>query len=97
MGEDHDRHGDPDRDGRRGPACIPNQEAAFAGHGDNPFLQVADDASTNSRFTPVSPNWANVESSAVLQDMLVKIFTGQSSIDDATQEASQAITDTLNQ
>ena len=24
----------------------------------------------------MSPNWANVESSQVLQDMLVKIFTG---------------------
>ena len=76
---------------------IPNQEAAFSGHGDDPFLQVADDASTNSRFTPVSPNWANVESSSVLQDMLVKIFTGQASIADATAEASQEISDTLNQ
>jgi N,N'-diacetylchitobiose transport system substrate-binding protein len=76
---------------------IPNQEAAFAGHEGDPFLQVADEASTNSRFTPVSPNWANVESSAVLQDMLVKIFTNQASVAEATKEASDAITETLNQ
>lgn len=76
---------------------IPNQEAAFAGHEGQEFLLVADDASTNSRFTPVSPNWANVESSAVLQDMLVKIFTEQSTIDDATSEASQEIGEILNQ
>ncbi len=75
---------------------IPNQEAAFAGHEGDEFLMVADEASTNSRFTPVSPNWANVESSAVLQDMLVKIFTGQQSIDEATAEADEAITTTLN-
>ena len=75
---------------------IPNQEAAFVGHEGQEFLLVADEASKNSKFTPVSPNWGNVESSGVLQDMLVKIFTGKSSIDDATAEASEAITSTLN-
>jgi len=76
---------------------IPNQEGAFVGHEGDPFLAVADQASTNSRFTPVSPNWANVESSAVLQDMLVKIFTGQATIAEATTEASEEITTILNQ
>lgn len=75
---------------------IPNQEGAFVGHDGNPFLEVADQASTNSRFTPVSPNWANVESSQVLQDMLVKIFTGAATVEEATTEASEAITTTLN-
>src|SRR6266568_2165711 len=45
-----------------------------------------------SRFTPNSPNWANVESSNVLQDMLVSIFTGKSSISTATSAASDKIT-----
>jgi N,N'-diacetylchitobiose transport system substrate-binding protein len=76
---------------------IPNQEAAFVGHDGNPFLEVADQAATNSRFTPVSPNWANVESSQVLQDMLVKIFTGAATVEEATTEASEAITTTLNE
>lgn len=75
---------------------IPNQEAAFAGHAGDPFLSVADQASTNSRFTPVSPNWANVESNAVLPDMLVEIFTGQATIAEATKEASDRITEILN-
>jgi N,N'-diacetylchitobiose transport system substrate-binding protein len=75
---------------------IPNQEGAFVGHEGNPFLLVADEASKNSRFTPVSPNWANVESSQVLQDMLVKIFTGAASVEDATTAASDQITTTLN-
>ena len=50
-----------------------------------------------SRFTPNSPNWANVESSNVLQDMLVSIFTGKSSISSATSAASDKITTILNQ
>ena len=75
---------------------IPNQEGAFVGHDGNEFLLVADEAAKVSQFTPVTPNWGNVESSGVLQDMLVKIFTGASSIDDATAEASSSITETLN-
>lgn len=75
---------------------IPNQEGAFVGHAGNPFLEVADQASTNSRFTPVSPNWANVESSQVLQDMLVKIFTDAATVQEATTQASDQITSTLN-
>jgi N,N'-diacetylchitobiose transport system substrate-binding protein len=53
-------------------------------------------AAKNSRFTPNSPNWANVESANVLQNMLVAIFTGQSSIPDATKAASDKITQILN-
>jgi N,N'-diacetylchitobiose transport system substrate-binding protein len=75
---------------------IPNQDGAFIGHEGNEFLLVADEAATVSKFTPVTPNWGNVESSGVLQDMLVKIFTDAASIDDATAEASEAITETLN-
>jgi N,N'-diacetylchitobiose transport system substrate-binding protein len=53
-------------------------------------------AATNSRFTPNSPNWANVESGNVLQDMLVSILTGKSSIPSATSTASDKITQILN-
>jgi N,N'-diacetylchitobiose transport system substrate-binding protein len=75
---------------------IPNQEAAFVGHEGNDFLKVADKAALNSEFTPVSPNWAAVESAAVLPDMLVSIFSGTSSVEDATKAASDQITATLN-
>lgn len=75
---------------------IPNNEASFVGHEGNEFLQAADEAAKVSKFTPVSPNWGNVEAEAVLPDMLVKIFSGQASIDDATAEASESIADLLN-
>src|SRR6059058_603720 len=53
-------------------------------------------AAKNSRFTPNSPNWANVESSNVLQNMLVAIFTNKASISDATKSASDKIAQILN-
>ena len=79
-----------------GAGVIPNQEAAFAGHQGNPFLVVADDAATNSRFTPVSPNWPYVESAQVLPDMLVSILTNEKTVEDATAEASAQISSILN-
>jgi N,N'-diacetylchitobiose transport system substrate-binding protein len=57
---------------------------------------VFDATAKNSRFTPTSPNWANVESANVLPDMLVSIFTGRASVADATKKASDQITDVLN-
>jgi len=53
-------------------------------------------AAKNSKFVPNSENWANVENANVLPDMLVKIFTGQQSIPDATAAASTRITSILN-
>jgi len=53
-------------------------------------------AAKNSRFTPNSPNWANVESANVLQNMLSSIFTGKASINDATKAASDQIAQILN-
>ena len=44
----------------------------------------------------MSPNWANVESSQVLQDMLVNIFAGNASVEEATASASEQITSLLN-
>ncbi|HYT14129.1 MAG TPA: sugar ABC transporter substrate-binding protein [Candidatus Nitrosopolaris sp.] len=53
-------------------------------------------AAKTSRFTPNSPNWANVESANVLQDMLVSIFTNKQSISAASSAASDKITQILN-
>lgn len=75
---------------------IPNQEGAFAGHKGNEFLEVADTAALNSRFTPVSPNWVNVEVSQVLPDMLVSIFSGDATVEQAAADASARITSLLN-
>ena len=53
-------------------------------------------AAKNSKFVPNSQNWASVENANVLPDMLVKIFTGQQPIPDATKAASARITSILN-
>ena len=53
-------------------------------------------AAKNSKFVPNSQNWASVENANVLPDMLVKIFTGQQGIPDATTAASARITSILN-
>ncbi|HYL09078.1 MAG TPA: sugar ABC transporter substrate-binding protein [Candidatus Udaeobacter sp.] len=53
-------------------------------------------AAKNSRFVPNSQNWASVENANVLPDMLVKIFTKQAAINDATKAASDRITSILN-
>ena len=53
-------------------------------------------AAKNSKFVPNSQNWASVENANVLPDMLVKIFTKQQPIPDATKSASDRITALLN-
>jgi N,N'-diacetylchitobiose transport system substrate-binding protein len=53
-------------------------------------------AAKNSKFVPNSPNWASVENANVLPDMLVKIFTKQQGIPDATAAASSRITTILS-
>jgi N,N'-diacetylchitobiose transport system substrate-binding protein len=75
---------------------IPNSTTLLDLHQDDPYLSVFDSTAKNSRFTPTSPNWANVEAANILPDMLVSIFTGQASIADATAKASEQITSTLN-
>ncbi|HZA79943.1 MAG TPA: extracellular solute-binding protein, partial [Actinomycetes bacterium] len=75
---------------------IPNSTSLLNLHQDDPYLSVFDSTAKNSRFTPTSPNWANVESANILPDMLVSIFTGRSSVADATKKASEQITATLN-
>jgi N,N'-diacetylchitobiose transport system substrate-binding protein len=75
---------------------IPNSTALLTLHAKDPVLSVFDVAAKNSRSTPNSPKWANVESGTVLQDMLVSIFSGKKSVADATTQATDAVTKTLN-
>ena len=53
-------------------------------------------AAKNSRFVPNSQNWANVENANVIPDMLVKIFTKQQTVADASNAASTKIATILN-
>jgi len=75
---------------------IPNSTSLLTLHANDPVLSVFDLAAKNSRSTPSTPKWANVESGTVLQDMLVSIFSGKKSVADATTDATEAITKTLN-
>lgn len=75
---------------------IPNATSLLTLHAKNPVLSVFDAAAKNSRSTPNSPKWGDVESGTVLQDMLVSIFSGKKSVADATKDASGAIDKTLN-
>ncbi len=73
---------------------IPNTTALLGlGTGLNAVFYAA---AKNSKFVPNSQNWASVENANVLPDMLVKIFTGQQGIPDATAAASSRITSILN-
>jgi N,N'-diacetylchitobiose transport system substrate-binding protein len=54
------------------------------------------EAAKNTWFVPNTPNWANVESGNVLQNMLESIATGKSSIADAAKAADTQIASTLN-
>jgi N,N'-diacetylchitobiose transport system substrate-binding protein len=75
---------------------IPNSTSLLDLHAGDPYLSVFDATAKNSRFTPTSPNWANVESANILPNMLVSIFTGRASVEDATAKASAEVTDVLN-
>lgn len=54
------------------------------------------EAAKNTWFVPNTPNWANVESGNILQNMLESIATGKSSIADAAKAADGQIATTLN-
>lgn len=54
------------------------------------------EAAKNTWFVPNTPNWANVESGNILQNMLESIATGHSSIADAAKSADGQIATTLN-
>jgi N,N'-diacetylchitobiose transport system substrate-binding protein len=75
---------------------IPNTTSLATIHSSNPQLAPFAEAAKASWFVPTSPKWANVESANVLQNMLVSIFTGRSSVQAAARRASQQITTILN-
>jgi N,N'-diacetylchitobiose transport system substrate-binding protein len=54
------------------------------------------EAAKNTWFVPNTPNWANVESGNILQNMLTSIATGKSSAADAAKAADSQIATTLN-
>ncbi len=75
---------------------LPNATALLNVASQNPAVgpQVAA-AAQASWFTPASPNWANVESQQILQDMCQAIATGTDPMT-AAQQADAKITQVLN-
>src|SRR3954451_10701455 len=71
---------------------IPNTTTLVAINKANPQLAPFAEAAKFSWFVPATPNWANVESANVLQNMLVSIFPGKKIVKDAAGEASDQIT-----
>jgi N,N'-diacetylchitobiose transport system substrate-binding protein len=75
---------------------IANTTKLLALNASNPKLAPFARAAKYSWFVPTSPNWANVENADVIQNMLVKIFTGRASVKAAANSASSQITRILN-
>jgi len=75
---------------------IPNTTTLLTVNAGDPLIGTFATAAKNSRFVPNSANWANVESSNILQDTLVSIFTGKATIADATKAADVKVAQILN-
>jgi N,N'-diacetylchitobiose transport system substrate-binding protein len=75
---------------------IANTTKLLALNASNPKLAPFARAAKYGWFVPTSPNWVNVENANVLQNMLVKIFTGRASVKAAATSASSQITRILN-
>lgn len=77
--------------------AIPNTTTLLSVHeSQDQANKSTGEAAKNTWFVPNTPNWANVESGNVLQNMLESIATGKSSIADATKKADVQIASTLN-
>jgi N,N'-diacetylchitobiose transport system substrate-binding protein len=75
---------------------IPNTTTLVSINASKPQLAPFAEAAKSSWFVPTSPKWVNVESANVLQNMLVSIFTGRSTVQAAAKRASQQVTTILN-
>jgi N,N'-diacetylchitobiose transport system substrate-binding protein len=71
---------------------IPNTTSLISLLGDSPFAKAA----AQSWFVPTAPNWADVESQNVLQNMLSSILSGSQTIAAATKAADTQINTILN-
>jgi N,N'-diacetylchitobiose transport system substrate-binding protein len=76
---------------------IPNTTSLAKINAAKPTLAPFARAASYSWFVPAAKNWVNVESANVLQNMLVSIFTGRSTIKAAADRASNQITQILNE
>jgi N,N'-diacetylchitobiose transport system substrate-binding protein len=76
---------------------IPNTTSLVKINASKPTLAPFAEAAKYSWFVPSTPNWANVESANVLQNMLSNILRHPSKVKDYATAASGQITQILNQ
>ena len=74
---------------------IPNATTLLDLHASDPYLSVFDATAKNSRFTPTSPNWANVERPTSCPTCWSR-SSPSAPRSPTTRQASTQITDTLN-
>lgn len=79
-----------------GAGVIPNTTSLVRLHANKPQLAPFAEAAKSSWFVPTAPNWANVESAQVLQNMLARILTNRATVPAAARAASRQITQILN-
>ena len=53
-----------------------------------PFL---DTVAAGTKFVPISPAWVKIDNQKVIPTMLQKVATGQSTVEQATDEAAAAV------
>jgi len=75
---------------------VPNTTTLAKVNASKPTLAPFADAAKYSWFVPSTPNWANVESANVLQNMLSNILRHPSKTKDYAKQASDQITEILN-
>jgi N,N'-diacetylchitobiose transport system substrate-binding protein len=75
---------------------IPNSTSLAKLHASKPKLAPFAKAAASSWFVPATPNWANVESANVLQNMLSGILRNPGKTQALAKQASTRITDILN-
>ena len=75
---------------------IPNQKAFLELVGGSPGAEAQAQAAENSRFTPSSEHWTEVEGADILQDMGTSIANGDD-VEEAASTANDAIVEILNQ
>jgi N,N'-diacetylchitobiose transport system substrate-binding protein len=75
---------------------IPNSTSLAKLHASKPKLAPFAKAAASSWFVPATPNWANVESANVLQNMLSAILRNPGKTQALAKTASARITDILN-
>jgi N,N'-diacetylchitobiose transport system substrate-binding protein len=75
---------------------VPNTTSLSKVNASKPTLAPFAEAAKSSWFVPSTPNWANVESANVLQNMLTSILRNPSKTTDYAKKASDQITEILN-